>query len=76
MELHETFPQIFYPRFSYFLAPEGLHLITNPRLCTNLFEKILEYQSGNNQFKVEVSYMEIYNEKVRDLLGGNYYIRR
>ena len=40
-----------------------------PRLCVNLFEKIGSVSNSSNQAKVEVSYMEIYNEKVYDLLG-------
>ncbi|XP_068070379.1 kinesin-like protein KIF13A isoform X4 [Danio rerio] len=39
-----------------------------PRLCCSLFERVSTQQSDSNSFKVEVSYMEIYNEKVRDLL--------
>lgn len=39
-----------------------------PRLCNVLFEKIESETSPGLSFKVEVSYMEIYNEKVRDLL--------
>lgn len=39
-----------------------------PRLCDALFEKIKSIQSDDLSFKVEVSYMEIYNEKVHDLL--------
>ena len=39
-----------------------------PRLCNNLFERIETMSSPENQTKVEVSYMEIYNEKVFDLL--------
>ena len=39
-----------------------------PRLCDTLFERIAESQSAELMFKVEVSYMEIYNEKVHDLL--------
>uniref|UniRef100_A0AAV2KE07 Kinesin-like protein KIF13B n=1 Tax=Knipowitschia caucasica TaxID=637954 RepID=A0AAV2KE07_KNICA len=39
-----------------------------PRLCSALFSRIdLELREGES-FTVEVSYMEIYNEKVRDLL--------
>ncbi|XP_054711552.1 kinesin-like protein KIF13A isoform X2 [Uloborus diversus] len=38
-----------------------------PRLCDALFERI--FASGKeSDYKVEVSYMEIYNEKVHDLL--------
>uniref|UniRef100_A0A671LF42 Kinesin-like protein KIF13A n=1 Tax=Sinocyclocheilus anshuiensis TaxID=1608454 RepID=A0A671LF42_9TELE len=39
-----------------------------PRLCCSLFERVSRDQNQTHSFKVEVSYMEIYNEKVRDLL--------
>ncbi|GAA6068839.1 kinesin-like protein KIF13B isoform X1, partial [Tachysurus ichikawai] len=39
-----------------------------PRLCSSLFERTLQHQRKEESFTVEVSYMEIYNEKVRDLL--------
>jgi kinesin family protein 13 len=39
-----------------------------PRLCTSIFQQIEQETSESSSFKVEVSYMEIYNEKVRDLL--------
>ena len=41
-----------------------------PRICDTLFDKISEAgdKDKSTTFKVEVSYMEIYNEKVRDLL--------
>ncbi|KAF4102706.1 hypothetical protein G5714_015589 [Onychostoma macrolepis] len=39
-----------------------------PRLCCSLFERVSRDQNETQSFKVEVSYMEIYNEKVRDLL--------
>ncbi|VDN25393.1 unnamed protein product [Gongylonema pulchrum] len=39
-----------------------------PRLCCSIFKKIDELSSATLAFKVEVSYLEIYNEKVRDLL--------
>ncbi|KAK2703262.1 hypothetical protein QYM36_018247 [Artemia franciscana] len=39
-----------------------------PRLCNALFERISLIEDPNLQCKVEVSYMEIYNEKVHDLL--------
>lgn len=39
-----------------------------PRLCDELFASIAAKQSEDLSYKVEVSYMEIYNEKVRDLL--------
>ncbi|CEF68768.1 Kinesin-73 [Strongyloides ratti] len=39
-----------------------------PRLCNNIFERINIENIDDVNCKVEVSYMEIYNEKVRDLL--------
>ena len=39
-----------------------------PRLCDLLFGSIAKKQTDELCFKVEVSYMEIYNEKVHDLL--------
>ncbi|XP_069461813.1 kinesin-like protein KIF13B [Ambystoma mexicanum] len=39
-----------------------------PRLCSTLFERTQTKENEELSFKVEVSYMEIYNEKVRDLL--------
>ncbi|XP_037749777.1 kinesin-like protein KIF13B isoform X2 [Chelonia mydas] len=39
-----------------------------PRLCSGLFERAQKEENEEQSFKVEVSYLEIYNEKVRDLL--------
>ncbi|KAG8506306.1 Kinesin-like protein KIF13B [Galemys pyrenaicus] len=39
-----------------------------PRLCSGLFARTQREENEEQSFKVEVSYMEIYNEKVRDLL--------
>lgn len=39
-----------------------------PRLCDELFALIAAKQTEELTYKVEVSYMEIYNEKVHDLL--------
>uniref|UniRef100_A0A4W4F2V9 Kinesin family member 13Bb n=1 Tax=Electrophorus electricus TaxID=8005 RepID=A0A4W4F2V9_ELEEL len=39
-----------------------------PRLCSALFERCAREHREGESFAVEVSYMEIYNEKVRDLL--------
>uniref|UniRef100_A0A8C2H1V1 Kinesin family member 13Bb n=1 Tax=Cyprinus carpio TaxID=7962 RepID=A0A8C2H1V1_CYPCA len=39
-----------------------------PRLCSSLFQRTVQEQREGESFTVEVSYMEIYNEKVRDLL--------
>ncbi|XP_029403570.1 kinesin-like protein KIF13A isoform X4 [Mus pahari] len=52
--------------FSMMGHAEQLGLI--PRLCCALFQRISLEQNESQTFKVEVSYMEIYNEKVRDLL--------
>ena len=42
-----------------------------PRLCESIFERIQTNSDPNKSYKVEVSYMEIYNEKVNDLLNPN-----
>uniref|UniRef100_A0A1I7UAI1 Kinesin motor domain-containing protein n=1 Tax=Caenorhabditis tropicalis TaxID=1561998 RepID=A0A1I7UAI1_9PELO len=39
-----------------------------PRVCNDIFTRIHETTNSTLSFKVEVSYMEIYNERVRDLL--------
>lgn len=39
-----------------------------PRLCDQLFSAIANKSTPELMYKVEVSYMEIYNEKVHDLL--------
>ncbi|XP_052390788.1 kinesin-like protein KIF13B isoform X4 [Carassius gibelio] len=39
-----------------------------PRLCSSLFQRTVQVLREGESFTVEVSYMEIYNEKVRDLL--------
>ena len=39
-----------------------------PRLCEQLFTSIGQVSTAEHETKVEVSYMEIYNEKVFDLL--------
>ena len=39
-----------------------------PRLCDALFDSIAKCEDEATCYKVEVSYMEIYNEKVHDLL--------
>ena len=44
-------------------APGSKGLI--PKICDSLFEKIGELTTESQSYKVEVSYMEIYNEKVR-----------
>src|SRR5437868_11191993 len=51
-----------------------------PRICREMFARITELQSDPNlKCRVEVSYLEIYNERVRDLLNpstkGNLKVR-
>eukprot|EP00040_Diaphanoeca_grandis_P028526 m.165344 g.165344 ORF g.165344 m.165344 type:complete len:1263 (-) comp31382_c0_seq1:71-3859(-) len=43
-----------------------------PRLCQSLFKHAAEKTNETTKYSVEVSYMEIYNEQVRDLLGGKH----
>lgn len=47
-------------------TPEDPGLI--PRTCEDLFERIGSNESANISYSVRVSYFEVYNEHVRDLL--------
>eukprot|EP00040_Diaphanoeca_grandis_P003752 m.25773 g.25773 ORF g.25773 m.25773 type:complete len:967 (+) comp15168_c0_seq1:182-3082(+) len=40
-----------------------------PRICNELFTRIEKNDDKNIKYRVECSYMEIYNERVRDLLA-------
>lgn len=40
-----------------------------PRICRSLFSRMKVGQEEGTGYKTEVSYLEIYNERVRDLLG-------
>ena len=40
-----------------------------PRLCNDLFGRIAANTDKNVEYSVEVSYMEIYCERVKDLLN-------
>ena len=42
-----------------------------PRLCNDLFGRIAANTDKNVEYSVEVSYMEIYCERVKDLLNPN-----
>ena len=53
---------------SYTMMGSGENKGIIPRLCDSLFDLIAKQQSSELSYKVEVSYMEIYNEKVHDLL--------
>lgn len=66
---------------SYSMMGYGEEIGVIPRICKNIFEKIENIQSADRNIKytVEVSYLEIYNERVRDLLNpaskGNLRVR-
>ncbi|KAG1442103.1 hypothetical protein G6F55_013059 [Rhizopus delemar] len=40
-----------------------------PRTCSELFDRVVQNKTDTTDFRVEVSYIEIYNEKVKDLLN-------
>ena len=41
-----------------------------PRICQTLFSKMKESAGDNStSYRTEASYLEIYNERVKDLLG-------
>ena len=40
-----------------------------PRICQTLFSKMKEAGDHSTSYRTEASYLEIYNERVKDLLG-------
>lgn len=65
---------------SYSMMGYGDEAGVIPKICQNMFERITEFQKDRNlTYTVEVSYLEIYNERVRDLLNpatkGNLKVR-
>ncbi|KAI8639944.1 hypothetical protein BD408DRAFT_434717 [Parasitella parasitica] len=64
---------------SYSMMGYGEDIGIIPRTCEELFKRIGANSQPNLTYRVEVSYIEIYNEKVRDLLNpknkGNLKVR-
>ncbi|KAI9367836.1 hypothetical protein BJX61DRAFT_266945 [Aspergillus egyptiacus] len=65
---------------SYSMMGYGKEYGVIPRICQSMFERIMQIQQDKNlSCTVEVSYLEIYNERVRDLLNpsnkGNLKVR-
>ncbi|KAF1997497.1 kinesin-domain-containing protein [Amniculicola lignicola CBS 123094] len=65
---------------SYSMMGYGEEAGIIPKICANMFERITAMQTDKNlSCTVEVSYLEIYNERVRDLLNpttkGNLRVR-
>lgn len=65
---------------SYSMMGYGEESGVIPRICEDMFKRITELQKDKNlTYTVEVSYLEIYNERVRDLLNpstkGNLKVR-
>ncbi|KAI4189543.1 MAG: hypothetical protein L6R41_001397 [Letrouitia leprolyta] len=65
---------------SYSMMGYGKESGVIPRICEDMFERITELQQDKSlSYTVEVSYLEIYNERVRDLLNpstkGNLKVR-
>ena len=65
---------------SYSMMGYGEEAGVIPRICEDMFRRIAETQEDKNlTYTVEVSYLEIYNERVRDLLNpttkGNLKVR-
>ncbi|KAL0969751.1 hypothetical protein UPYG_G00231800 [Umbra pygmaea] len=49
-------------------TPDSMGL--TPRICQGLFTSDDNFPEGHNSCRVEISFLEIYNERVRDLLRG------
>jgi kinesin family member 1 len=64
---------------SYSMMGYGEQYGVIPRICRQMFERIDDFGDKNHTCTVEVSYLEIYNERVRDLLNpstkGNLRVR-
>ncbi|EKD12941.1 uncharacterized protein L3040_005798 [Drepanopeziza brunnea f. sp. 'multigermtubi'] len=66
---------------SYSMMGYGSEAGVVPKICQDMFERIdtMQQQDSNVKYTVEVSYLEIYNERVRDLLNpstkGNLKVR-
>ncbi|KAJ9669042.1 hypothetical protein H2201_000868 [Coniosporium apollinis] len=65
---------------SYSMMGYGKEAGVIPKICRDMFDRIDEMQQDSNlNCRVEVSYLEIYNERVRDLLNpstkGNLKVR-
>jgi kinesin family protein 1 len=64
---------------SYSMVGYGEEKGIIPRTCSELFDRVDNKKSTTLDFQIEVSYIEIYNEKVRDLLNpkntGNLKVR-
>ncbi|KAG0184537.1 kinesin-like protein Klp8 [Apophysomyces sp. BC1034] len=54
---------------SYSMMGYGADKGIIPRTCSDLFDRISHETTDTLNFQVEVTYIEIYNEKVRDLLN-------
>lgn len=55
--------------FTMMGAPDSLGLI--PRICKEMFNRMKLGQKSGTGYKTQASYLEIYNERVRDLLGSS-----
>lgn len=55
--------------FTMMGSAEALGLI--PRICKEMFDRMKFGQQSGTGYKTNVSYLEIYNERVKDLLGSS-----
>ncbi|XP_013170474.1 PREDICTED: kinesin-like protein KIF16B [Papilio xuthus] len=55
--------------FTMMGSPECQGLI--PRICRQLFSRMAAGKETGSSYRTEVSYLEIYNERVKDLLSGD-----
>ena len=54
---------------SYSIVGYGANKGIIPQICKTMFDRTAEQTSSDRRFEVEASMMEIYNEKMRDLLN-------
>ncbi|XP_029568811.1 stAR-related lipid transfer protein 9-like isoform X2 [Salmo trutta] len=58
------------PEESHYASQEEDSMGLTPRICQGLFKSDDTFPEGHNSSRVEISFLEIYNERVRDLLRG------
>ena len=63
-------PLNFFPKQdSHHSSESNSELGLIPRICQTMFAKMQQSTDNSTTFRTEASYLEIYNEKVKDLLG-------
>lgn len=55
---------------SFTMQEDPYHIGIIPRAIVHIFEGKEDLEDHNNRFHIRISYVEIYNEEIRDLLSS------